>query len=347
MKLESSKDFNAAANADLQSFSAALHSSQQPIAAAEKGPSLAVETLGHFFTNPFMNAAGVLCTTESDISEMCSSASGTLITKSCTLEFRQGNPEPRFSSAPFGTINSMGLPNLGFEFYKKVAETHSGKPLFVSVSGMSMDDNVEMARQLSPIAVQRAVLMELNLSCPNVPGKAQVGYDFETMRKYLSRISEVYEAPFGIKLPPYFDIAHFDHAAEIFNSFPQVQFLTCVNSLGNGLMVDVESECVLIKPKQGFGGIGGRYILPTALANVNAFARRCPTKVIIGCGGVYGGEEAFMHILAGAHLVQVGSALHEEGSSIFQRVQDELLAIMKKKGYTNMEQFRGKIKVID
>lgn len=79
-------------------------------------------------------------------------------------------------------------------------------------------------------------------------------------------------------------------------------------------MIDVEQEAVVIKPKDGFGGIGGDYVLPTALAtHVNAFYRRCPEKQIIGCGGVKTGEHVFMHLLAGASLVQVGTALYEEG----------------------------------
>ncbi|PWV02835.1 putative dihydroorotate dehydrogenase [Trypanosoma cruzi] len=82
-----------------------------------------------------------------------------------------------------------------------------------------------------------------------------------------------------VKMPPYFDIAHFDTAAAVLNEFPLVKFVTCVNSVGNGLVIDAESESVVIKPKQGFGGLGGKYILPTALANVNAFYRRCPDKL--------------------------------------------------------------------
>lgn len=81
---------------------------------------------------------------------------------------------------------------------------------------------------------------------------------------------------------------------------------------------------MLIKPKHGFGGLGGHYILPTALANVNAFYRRCPDKYIFGCGGVYSGQDAFLHILAGASMVQVGTALYEQGVEIFDKLIDEL-----------------------
>ena len=74
--------------------------------------------------------------------------------------------------------------------------------------------------------------------------------------------------PLGIKLPPYFDIVHFDQAAAIFNKYP-LKFVNCVNSIGNGLYI--EDETVVIRLKTAFGGIGGEYIKPTALANVHAF----------------------------------------------------------------------------
>lgn len=312
--------------------------------------SLKVNILGHEFSNPFMNAAGVLCTTEEDLRRMTESESGSLIGKSCTLAPRTGNPEPRYFGLPLGSINSMGLPNLGVDFYLSyAAQTHdySRKPLFLSMSGLSVEESVEMVKKLVPITKERGTILELNLSCPNVPGKPQVGYDFDTTRTYLQKVSEAYGLPFGVKMPPYFDIAHFDMAAAVLNDFPLVKFITCVNSIGNGLVIDPATETVVIKPKQGFGGLGGKYILPTALANVNAFFRRCPDKLVFGCGGVYSGEEAFLHILAGASMVQVGTALHDEGPIIFARLNKELQEIMTSKGYKTLDEFRGRVKTMD
>ncbi|AIN96927.1 dihydroorotate dehydrogenase, putative [Leishmania panamensis] len=312
--------------------------------------SLQVGILGNTFANPFMNAAGVMCSTEEELAAMTESTSGSLITKSCTPALREGNPAPRYYTLPLGSINSMGLPNKGFDFYLAYGAEHhdySRKPLFISISGFSAEENAEMCKRLAPVAAEKGVILELNLSCPNVPGKPQVAYDFDAMRRYLAAISEAYPHPFGVKMPPYFDFAHFDAAAEILNQFPKVQFITCINSIGNGLVIDVETESVVIKPKQGFGGLGGRYVLPTALANVNAFYRRCPGKLIFGCGGVYTGEDAFLHVLAGASMVQVGTALHEEGAAIFERLTAELLDVMAKKGYKTLDEFRGKVKTMD
>ncbi|KAG5504190.1 hypothetical protein JIQ42_06022 [Leishmania sp. Namibia] len=312
--------------------------------------SLQLTILGNTFANPFMNAAGVMCSTTDDLVAMTKSTSGSLVSKSCTPALREGNPAPRYQTLPLGSINSMGLPNKGFDYYLTYAsEQHdySRKPLFLSMSGFSAEENAAMCTRLAAVAAEKGVLLELNLSCPNVPGKPQVAYDFDAMRRYLTAVSEAFPHPFGVKMPPYFDFAHFDTAAAILNEFPQVQFITCINSVGNGLVIDVDTESVVIKPKQGFGGLGGRYVLPTALANINAFYRRCPTKLIFGCGGVYTGEDAFLHVLAGASMVQVGTALQEEGAAIFDRLTAELLELMAKKGYTTLDEFRGKVKTME
>lgn len=122
--------------------------------------------------------------------------------------------------------------------------------------------------------------------------------------------------------------------------------LNCVNSIGNGLYI--EDESVVIRPKNGFGGIGGEYIKPTALANVHAFYQRLNPQIqIIGTGGVLTGRDAFEHILCGASMVQVGTTLHKEGVGAFDRITNELKAIMAEKGYESLEDFRGKLRYID
>ncbi|PAS93215.1 MAG: dihydroorotate oxidase [Candidatus Dactylopiibacterium carminicum] len=298
------------------------------------------------FANPLLNASGVWCRYNEELDGLRDSAAGSFITKSCTLATRAGNPEPRYYATPLGSINSMGLPNEGYTYYLDYARAYdyAKKLLFMSVAGLSLEDNLAMLAAIRDAGLPAVV--ELNLSCPNVPGKPQIAYDFAAMDRMLEATSREYGRPFGVKMPPYFDIAHFDEAAAILNKYPLVAFITCINSIGNALVIDIEQESVVIKPKDGFGGIGGDYVLPTALANVNAFFRRCPQKQVIGCGGVKTGEHVFMHLLAGASLVQVGTALQEEGPGIFARLNGELAALLERKGYTSIEAVLGKLKTL-
>ena len=252
-----------------------------------------------------------------------------------------------YINTTWGSINSMGLPNNGLDYYLdyllELQESEPNRTFFLSLVGMSPEETHTILKKVQ--ASDFKGITELNLSCPNVPGKPQIAYDFETTEKILSEVFAYFTKPLGIKLPPYFDIVHFDQAAEIFNNYP-LKFVNCVNSIGNGLYI--EDESVVIRPKNGFGGIGGQYIKPTALANVHAFYQRLKPEIqIIGTGGVLTGRDAFEHILCGASMVQVGTTLHKEGVAAFERITAELKEIMEEKGYESLEDFRGKLKYID
>ena len=309
-------------------------------------PSLRTQIAGFSFDNCLMNAAGVACMTVEELEEVRQSAAGSFVTKTATLEARAGNPEPRYRDVPLGSINSMGLPNQGIDYYLdyllSLQESQPERTFFLSLVGMSPDETHTLLKKVQNSRFKG--ITELNLSCPNVPGKPQIAYDFEATERILGEAFGYFDKPLGIKLPPYFDIVHFDQAAEVFNRHP-LKFVNCVNSIGNGMYI--EDESVVIRPKNGFGGIGGEYIKPTALANVHAFYQRLnPSIQIIGTGGVYTGRDAFEHILCGASMVQIGTALHQQGVDIFERVSLGLKAIMAKKGYEKLEDFKGKLKYL-
>lgn len=293
------------------------------------------------------NAAGAQCTSLEELYELGNSQAGAILSKSCTLEPREGNEHPRYyqQDQPFLTINSTGLANHGYRFYGSIAEQLKNdfdKPYFVSVSGLSESDNLQIIRNFQKTIEIDAI--ELNLSCPNVIGKPQIGYDFDASNELLRKIFEIGTAqPLGIKLPPYLDQIHVKMMADVIQNYP-VKFVTCCNSLGNGLVIDPISETTRIKPKWGLGGIGGTPIKPIALSNVFQFSRELSKTDVIGCGGVVTGMDAFEHILAGARGVQIGSQLVVEGISCFQRIQNELKEIMISKGYQRIDDFQGKVR---
>lgn len=275
--------------------------------------SLETTFANHIFANPLMNASGVHCMTTQELDELAHSEAGAFITKSCTINERKGNPEPRYFDVPLGSINSMGLPNLGFSYYLEYAlayekvQENQNQPLFFSIAGMSVQENLEMLEKIEKSGFNG--ITELNLSCPNVPGKPQLAYDFEATYETLKEVFSIFSKPLGIKLPPYFDFAHFDQMADILNQFP-LTYVNAINSVGNGLYIDTEQEAVVIKPKEGFGGIGGEYIKPTALANVRAFYTRLKPEIqIIGTGGIRTGQDAFEHLLCGAESEKNGGVI--------------------------------------
>lgn len=295
------------------------------------------------FPSCFMNAAGALCVTRDELLALGKSRAGAIVTKSMTVEVRQGNPEPRYYGFPGGSINSMGLPNLGYQAYAELIPElkRFGKPVIASVAGLCEDDFPIIAKAIN---AAQPDLIEVNLSCPNIPGKPQIGYDPEVSERLLKRVRGIITVPMGVKLPPYFDPAHHEVMGNVIGRC-KVDFLNMINSVGNGLVVDPEREAVVIKPKGGFGGLGGTIIKPVALANVRAFYKYFQGRIpIIGTGGIADGVDAFEHFLCGASAVQVGTVLVEEGLDVFGRLENELAAILTKKGYNSIADCRGKVK---
>jgi dihydroorotate dehydrogenase (fumarate) len=304
---------------------------------------LSISIAGVTFPTCLMNASGALCVTREELEALGGSRAGAIVTKSMTIEPRQGNPEPRYYSFPGGSINSMGLPNLGYRAYAELIPRlrRFGKPMIASVAGLCEDDFITIAETINR---SRPDLIEVNLSCPNIPGKPQIGYDPDDSERLLTRVRRVITVPMGVKLPPYFDPAHHAVMANVLKR-TGVDFLTLINSVGNGLVVDPDREAAVIKPKGGFGGLGGTIIKPVALANVRAFWRLFEGRVpIIGTGGVVTGRDAFEHVLCGATAIQVGTVLVEEGVAVFARLETELAATLERKGYKSLDDCRGKLK---
>ena len=185
---------------------------------------LSVDFSGLKLSTPFFNASGPLCTSLSELQALGDSRSGAILSKSCTLEYREGNQLPRYVDFEGGSINSMGLPNLGYKAYESYFEqlVQFNKPIFCSVSGLSISDNQIILESLANNSHLDAV--ELNLSCPNVIGKPQIAYDFETATQMLSMARKTFPGILGVKLPPYFDFSHFETMAKILGQSGTVSY---------------------------------------------------------------------------------------------------------------------------
>lgn len=313
--------------------------------------SLHTNIAGIKLENCIYNASGPLCTMNYELDDLFLSDSGAVLTKSSTLNFNKGNDKPNYHSNSYGSINSNGLCNRGIDYYIEYGKyskknIYKNKPYIISVCGLSVDDNLSIFRKLN-VNQNCFDLVELNLSCPNINLKSQVGYDYSSMEDLLSSISNIYDFSFGVKLPPYFDDMMYSSVYDVISGFPNIKFLTSINSLGNGMLIDHINETTVIKPKNGYGGIGGTYCKPIALSNVHKFYKLFNNKIdIVGCGGITNSVDVFEMILAGASAVQIGTHYYENGIKNFTNLTSGLKHIMSEKKYFNINDFKGSLKYI-
>jgi dihydroorotate dehydrogenase (fumarate) len=312
-------------------------------------------TIGNIkLDSPFLNASGCWCYSIKELEDMRHCQSGAYVSKTITMQPRNGNREPRLFYDANLSVNSMGLPNLGYAAYTHYALTtkQRDKPFFLSISTMERKHTQQMMSMIAMTHLDTNVKgVEFNVSCPNIIGKGQMGYDMEQLKDFLdllsdSKLSEISRnvMAIGLKMSPYFDKYQFQTVADIIREYPRLDFLTCINGIGNGLVVDNEKEESVIVPNDGRGGLGGSIVKPTGLANVKTFKRLLGDKVdIIGCGGVSNGMDAFEYFLAGASAVAVGTQLLRETPLAFGRLNQELTAIMEDKTYTQISEFSNKL----
>nr|QBK87711.1 MAG: dihydroorotate dehydrogenase [Marseillevirus LCMAC202] len=296
------------------------------------------------------NAAGVWDTTVEQCQQLEKSHfCGATVTKSFTLNPRKGNEYPKYHfDNPHFSINSNGFENRGVAYYLYKLNPKPTHPVFFSIGGMSDDERISMLIKVSSQAREHSGI-ELNMSCPNLgcPGAA---YDSKKLDEALRKIFEAtgkISLTFGLKLPPYYLPEQFSSISDVIIDYEsQIDFITCSNSIPNGIDFDVDNNCTKIAPNDGYGGIGGQILLPIGLANVRCFSQIFRSQeleeiAVIGCGGVCSGTDAYKYMLAGATAVQVGTHLWKNGPKVFTEIADEFAHIMNKKGYTSLAEIPG------
>jgi dihydroorotate dehydrogenase (NAD+) catalytic subunit len=224
------------------------------------------------------------------------------VSKTVTLEPRQGNPPPRLWEIAGGMINSIGLPNKGLDGYlahdlPQLAELPV--PLIVNVMGFTRE---QVATLVAAFAERDEVAaLELNVSCPNVKTGMLIGADPGETAALLDAVRPLTGKPLIVKLTPNCtspaDVAA---AAEAHGA----DAVSLINTL-RGMAFDPRRPGV---PWLGgeTGGVSGPAVRAVALAQVAEVRARVAVP-IVGMGGVQNGRQARDMMEAGADVVAVGT----------------------------------------
>lgn len=295
---------------------------------------------------PLLNSANPWCSTLEQVRDLYASPyTGAVTTRTSLLkgfpndesihQYTFYNPTTHNASFPnptipeaadqTGSLNTLGYSPEHFgdylEFINEInselvkEEELSGKkreggykPFIVSVTG-TVEEVVEMyAHICSHQRSMRMVLaMEVNLSCPNIPGKPPPAYNKGSLLSYLSALKREVQSqlvdkgrthiPIGIKTPPYTYHDQYQNMIDALLESAQtgpkdlgcpVSFITATNTLGSSLLLTPQLETLSSpptspggsKPREvyhhtldsangtGIGGLAGAPLHPLALGNV-------------------------------------------------------------------------------
>lgn len=223
------------------------------------------------------------------------------VSKTITLEPRQGNPPPRLWETPAGLINSIGLPNKGLEGFlasdlPQLAELPV--PLVVSVMGFSGEELAELVARVGER--DEVSLIELNVSCPNVETGLVMGADPAETAKVVERTRPLTEKPLIVKLTP--NASEPQAVAEAAEA-AGADAVSLINTL-KGMALDPRTRTPWLGG--GSGGVSGPAVRAIALEQVYTVSRAVRVPVV-GMGGVQTGRHAADFLEAGAAAVAVGT----------------------------------------
>jgi dihydroorotate dehydrogenase (NAD+) catalytic subunit len=266
---------------------------------------LAVAALGTEFQNPVLLASGT-CGYGAELDEQLDiDRLGGLVIKAVTLEPRSGNPEPRVAEFAAGMLNSIGLANDGVDEVRaaRLPWLHHRlrrARVLVNVAGRTVEEYAEIVRRLDDAPGFAA--FELNVSCPNVKeGGAIFCSRDDLLAGAVSAARQATRRPITVKLAP--NVPDIGRMAQVAVD-AGADALTLINTMP-GLLFDTRTR----RPQlgAGSGGVSGPALLPIGVHAV-AQARRRVDVPLIGVGGIRTADDAIQYLLAGASLVQIGTA---------------------------------------
>ena len=299
---------------------------------------LSVELAGLRLKNPVLCASGPLGHGREVAQAYDLSAFGAFVTKSITLEPREGNPRPHLVETDGGWLNSVGLRNPGLAAFltKDLPFLRTlGIPIVASVAGHSVDEFCTLARWLDEADGVAAV--ELNVSCPNVADGLLFGADPGRTRTLVAAVRGVTQRPLFVKLAPHV----LDPVAAARAAVEAGADALVVTNTVPAMAVDVRTR----RPKLGgvTGGLSGPAIRPVAVRMVWEISRALPVPVV-GVGGICTWEHAVEFFLAGARAVGIASALLQDPQAhvkVVQGLRDYLAA----QGFASVASLVGRLEL--
>jgi dihydroorotate dehydrogenase (NAD+) catalytic subunit len=249
------------------------------------------------------------------------------VSKTITLEPRDGNPPPRLYETPAGLINSIGLPNKGLDGYLAHDLPELARlpvPLITNVMGSSAEELSTLVEALDERDEVDA--LELNVSCPNVATGLDIGADPVELGAVLRQVRPRTAKPLIVKLTPNTaDVAAVAQAAQEAGA----DAVSLINTLrAYAAHPQIAGAAWL---GNATGGLSGPAIRAVALAQVREVARRVSIPVV-GMGGVQSGRDAANMLDVGATLVAVGTESFRDPTA-GTRISRELDDLFAKTGH--------------
>lgn len=301
---------------------------------------LSVNIAGVYFKNPVITASGTFGFGREYSGLYDLSKLGGIACKGTTLEPRLGNPPPRIAETPSGILNSVGLQNPGVDWFVKREVPwlkNFDTVVIANVAGNQISDYCAVVEKINE---SQTDMIELNISCPNVKqGGAAFGTSVEAASAITKEVRKICKKPLIVKLSP--NVSNIGDIAAAVES-EGADAVSLINTL-TGMKIDINTRRPVLK--NNTGGLSGPAILPIAVRMVYEVSRRVCVPVI-GMGGITSWQDAVEIMLAGACLVQVGTANFTDPYAPLKIIEG-LDNYLDQNGISSVNEIVGKVQIYE
>lgn len=296
--------------------------------------NLKTEAMDLKFKNPIIAASGTFGFGEEFSQIYDLSILGGICSKGLTLTPRSGNKGIRLWETPMGLMNSIGLENPSVDKFI-IEELPRMKTyntiIFANLGGHCEEDYLEGIYKLNDTNVDA---VELNISCPNVKSggmafgvKSSVAYDI------VSRVRKICKKPLMVKLSPNAEnIPDMAVACESAGA----DAISLINTI-QAMAIDIKNRKAVFE--NVYAGLSGPCVKPIALRMVHEAAKMVNIP-ICGLGGIMNAIDVIEFIMAGATLVQIGTANFIK-PDIAVDILNDLEEFMDNENIKSLEEIRG------
>lgn len=313
---------------------------------------LSQNILGYKFINPIGLAAGY--DYEAELIDILPSVGfGYQTIGTITNEAYKGNPKPMLGRLPKSRslLVNKGFKNPGIdEILKRVRRVDKTIPLGISIGTTNkvykersemVDDIIASFKKV--IKANYFDYFELNISCPNLVNVENIENKFDSkegLDLILGRLNTL-----GINKPLFIKM-HLEKSeketlelATVASRYSLVTGLIFSNLVKDRTNPDFDKEEIASAGRGNFSGKPTEKLTNNLISVVyKNFSQRF---VIIGCGGVFTGEDAYEKIKRGATLIQLITGMIYMGPAQIGQINKELNELLKKDGYKNISEAIG------
>ncbi|WP_167607314.1 dihydroorotate dehydrogenase [Maribellus sediminis] len=291
------------------------------------------------FKNPITLASGT-CGFAREMTDFFDpSLVGGFFLKGTTLKNRDGNAYPRMAETPSGMLNAVGLQNKGIDYfieniYPEIIDYDT--QLIINVNGSTVEDYIALTEKVNELDKIQGI--ELNISCPNVKeGGMAFGVSCPSAEMVTREVRKVYDKTLIVKLSP--NVTSITDIAQAVEG----QGADAVSLVNTFLGMAIEAETRKPKLSTITGGLSGPAIKPIALRMVWQVANAVKIPVI-GMGGIMNAADAIEFMLAGASVVQVGTAVFKDPLVALQII-DGVKEYLERHNMNSVEELIGSLQL--